>query len=126
MLVPHAFSRTVPRLRRTSAARSSLVSSRPSGVDGSKLRCIPVESALRISGLHFAAGQSHGLENFLVPECRFLIWFFCCGAALGRPVLIRVTVLFSHMKCAPSSVHRRVRDSMMHAYELLSSRNMEH
>ena len=57
-----------------------------------------MEPALKISGLDFAAGQSHSLENLLVPECRFLIDFFCRGVALDCGLLIRVTVLFSHKK----------------------------
>src|SRR5271157_5596300 len=40
------------------------------------LRGIPVEAALKIGGLDFAARQRHSFEDLLIPECRFLIGFF--------------------------------------------------
>src|ERR1035438_4988220 len=98
MLVPHAFSRTVPWQRSISTARPSLGSSRASsadGIDGSKLRTMPVEMAITLGGFDFAARQSHSLENPLMPECRFLIGLFRGAGVLDCVLLVRVPVLFS-------------------------------
>lgn len=55
-----------------------------------------MESTLKISGLDFAAGKGHRLEDLFMPECGLLIWFFRGGATIGCIPLIRVTVPFSH------------------------------
>jgi hypothetical protein len=62
----------------------------------SKLRGIPMEMALKLSGVDFAAGQRHGLKNPLMPKCRVLIRFFRRQVALARIFLIYVPALFSH------------------------------
>lgn len=101
MLVPHARSRTVRRPRSISTARPSFESSRISSVDsidGSRLRGIPVELALKISRFDFAAGQRHRLENPLIPECRVLIALFRRAAALDW-VLIALVVFLVHREC---------------------------
>ena len=54
--------------------------------------------ALKLGGIDFAAGQRHGLENPLVPECRFLIGLFRRAAALACILFVGVPVLFSHKK----------------------------
>lgn len=63
-----------------------------------KLRSMPVESALQISDLDFAAGQRHRLENPLMPECRVLIALFRRAAAPDR-VLIALVVFLVHREC---------------------------
>jgi hypothetical protein len=73
-------------------------------MDGSRLRGIPVVSALKISGLDFAAGQCHSLENPLMPECRLLIGLFRRAAALDCVLLVCVPVLFSHKKRFPAAL----------------------
>lgn len=65
-------------------------------MDGSRLRGIPVESALKISGLDFAARQRHSLENPLMPECRLLIGLFRRAAALAWVLLVGFVVFLSH------------------------------
>jgi hypothetical protein len=45
-------------------------------MDGSNLRSMPVESALKIGVLDFAASQRHSFENPLMPKCGILILFF--------------------------------------------------
>ncbi|MGA2375428.1 MAG: hypothetical protein ABSF72_07895 [Candidatus Sulfotelmatobacter sp.] len=57
-----------------------------------------VESALKIGVLDFAAGQRHGLENLLVPECRFLIGLFGRMVALDSFLLASIPILFGHKK----------------------------
>ncbi len=101
MLVPHAFMYTVPWERSISAARPRLESSRASsmdGIDSSRLGGIPVEMALKLGGTDLAAGQRHGLENPLVPECGFLILLLRGAVALASVFLVCVPVLFSHKK----------------------------
>jgi len=111
MLAPHAFRRTVPWLRSISAARPSLGSSRSSrghGIEGCKLRIFPDVCAHKIGGLDLSAGQGHGLENPLVPECRFLIGLFHPGATILCDVLARVPVPFSHRIMSFRNPDRRV------------------
>jgi hypothetical protein len=59
---------------------------------------MPVESARKLGGIEFAAGQGHGLENPLVPECRFLIGLLRRAAILACVFFVCVPVLFSHKK----------------------------
>jgi hypothetical protein len=66
------------------------------GIGDRTLRILPVEAALKISGLNFAARQRHGLENALVPECRVAILLFWQAGAVACIPLRRVPVLFSH------------------------------
>jgi len=61
-----------------------------------KLRSMPVESALKIGVLDFAASQRHSFENPLMPECGILILFLRRYRALAGDVLVSVPVLFSH------------------------------
>ncbi len=65
-------------------------------IDGSRLRSIPVEMALKLSATGFAAGQRHSLKNPLVPECRILILLFGRAGALASDFLVCVPVLFNH------------------------------
>jgi hypothetical protein len=55
-----------------------------------KLRILTIETALKLGGAHFAAGQGHGFKNPFVSEFRFLIWFFPRTA--GAFLLIRIRV----------------------------------
>jgi hypothetical protein len=70
----------------------------------SKLRGMPVEVARKLGGIEFAAGQGHGLENPLVPECRFLIRLFRRAAALLCVLRARIPLLFSHKNELPRRV----------------------
>jgi hypothetical protein len=67
------------------------------GIDIRKLRTMPVESALKLGSMDFAAGKRHGLENTLVPERGFLIWLFRWAPALAGIVIVGF-VLVSHKK----------------------------
>jgi hypothetical protein len=57
-----------------------------------KLRSLPIEAALKFGGAYLATGQGHGLENPLVPELRFLIWFLPRRTILAYVVLISTRV----------------------------------
>jgi hypothetical protein len=57
-----------------------------------KLRSLPIEAALKFGGAYLATGQGHGLENPLVPEPRFLIWFLPRWTVLGYVVLVSIRV----------------------------------
>jgi len=57
-----------------------------------KLRSLPIEAALKFGGAYLATGQGHGLENPLVPELRFLIWFLPRWTVLGYVVLVSIRV----------------------------------
>lgn len=59
---------------------------------------MPVEVAGKLGALYFAAGQRHGFENLLVPECGFLIDFLSRATALSYVLLASVPVLFGHKK----------------------------
>jgi hypothetical protein len=74
------------------------------------LRGIPVEAALKIGGLDFAARQRHSFENLLTPECRFLIGLFRRPGALDCVLLVRVPFLLSHKKRVAAAQNRRIRE----------------
>ncbi|HTA48299.1 MAG TPA: hypothetical protein VK930_02510 [Verrucomicrobiae bacterium] len=57
---------------------------------------MPVEVAGKLGALYFAAGQRHGFENLLVPECRFLIGFFGRVVVLACVLLAPIPILFCH------------------------------
>src|SRR5580704_784488 len=57
-----------------------------------KLRSLPIEAALKFGGAYLATGQSHCLENPLVPEPRFLIWFLPRWTVVGYVVLVSIRV----------------------------------
>jgi hypothetical protein len=57
-----------------------------------KLRSLPIEAALKFGGTYLATGQGHGLENPLVPELRFLIWFLPRWTVITHVVLISIRV----------------------------------
>ncbi len=106
MLVPRAVSRIVAR-RRISKERSSLGSSqksRAAGADPVKLRSLPVEHAIPVSGFYFAARQGHGLENPLVAKSRLLIGLFCSGRFLDRASPHRILVRLRHKKRARTRI----------------------
>ena len=69
---------------------------------------MPVESARKLSGIKFAAGQAHGLKNPLVPECRFLIPLFRGAAALVYVLRACLPFLFSHKKMSFLNLDRKV------------------
>jgi hypothetical protein len=57
-----------------------------------KLRSLPIEAALKFGGAYLATGQGHCLENPLVPEPRFLIWFLPRWTVLVYVVLVSIRV----------------------------------
>jgi hypothetical protein len=69
---------------------------------------MPVESARKLGGIELAAGQGHGLENPLVPECRFLIPLLRGAAALLSVLRARLPFLFSHKKMSFLNPDRKV------------------
>src|SRR5580700_6665456 len=90
------------RLQADSAARAENFSRKfkliiPAGLchnrhEQVKLRSLPIEAALKFGGAYLATGQGHGLENPLVPELRFLIWFLPRRTILAYVVLISTRV----------------------------------
>lgn len=80
------------------------------GMDAGRLRSIPVESALEVCRLDFAARQSHRLEDALVAKRRLLIRLFGRGGAFICALSDRVVVRFRHKSLyAPlSQVHEQV------------------
>ena len=65
------------------------------------LRTLPIEAALQFRGAYLAAGQSHGFENPLVPELRFLIRLFPRTSAILYLFVISIRV-FLHRTRASS------------------------
>ncbi len=64
-----------------------------------------MESALKFSGINFAAGQRHRFENALIPECRFLIGFFRDTAAIARVLIVDFVVSLRHEKGRAATNH---------------------
>jgi len=87
------------------------------------LRGIPVEAALKIGGLDFAARQRHSFENLLIPECRFLIGLFRRAGALDCVLLVRVPFLLSHKKRVAAAQNRRIQEPAARDYELILPQN---
>jgi hypothetical protein len=65
-------------------------------MNGSELRSMPIESALKIGVLDFAASQCHRFENPLMPKRGVLILFFRRQGTLAGDLVVYVPVLFSH------------------------------
>jgi len=60
------------------------------------LRVFTVEMALELSGVNFAAGKSHGLEDFFEAESGLLIRLFSRAREFVAALFRGVLVLFSH------------------------------
>ena len=56
----------------------------------------PVEAALKFGRAHFAAGERHGLEDFLVAKLGLLVRLFGRPRGPALSLLICVRVVFSH------------------------------
>jgi len=65
-------------------------------MDGSKLRSMPVEPALKVGVLNFAASQRHRFKNPLMAKRGVLILFLRCTWALAGEIFVDVRILFSH------------------------------
>jgi hypothetical protein len=59
-----------------------------------ELRTLPIEAALQFGGTHLAARQSHGFEDPLVPEFRFLVRLLPGTSAIVYVFVINIRVFF--------------------------------
>jgi hypothetical protein len=74
---------------------------------------MPVESALKIGVLDFAASQRHRFENPFMAKRGVLILFLRRSWALAVDRFVDVPILFSHKKIEPALGADKKRDSVL-------------